>query len=101
MAIIAGGKKAVAAAGTPVQLSAPSGIQKGKYITIQALATNTGNIYVGNAGLNKGTLAAVMAILGPTANPLQIFTDGPSLNPEDLWIDGDTNGNAVVWGFAS
>ena len=101
MAIIANGKTAVTTAGTPVQLVAPTGVSKGKWMTIQPLSTNTGNIYVGNRGLNKSTLAGVMAILAPTAVPFPIFVEGPALNVEDIWIDGDTNGNAVVSGFAS
>jgi hypothetical protein len=101
MAIIANGKTTVAAAGTPVQLSAPTGIQRSKWLIIQPLAGNTNNIYVGNKGMNKTTLAGVFAILAPTAQPLPIFVEGASLNMEDIWIDADTNGNAVVSGFAS
>jgi hypothetical protein len=101
MAVFANGKTTVAAAGTPVQLSTPTGVTRAKWLTIQALSTNTGNIYVGVKGLNKATLAGVLAILTPTAPPLPIFTEGPSLNGEDIFIDGDTNGNAVVSGGAS
>jgi hypothetical protein len=101
MAVIANGKTTVAAAGTPVPLSVPTNITRAKWLTIQPLSTNTGNIYVGNKGMVKATLAGVMAVLGPTAPPLPIFTEGPSINVEDIYIDADTTGNAVVSGQAS
>jgi hypothetical protein len=101
MAIIAGGKKTVAAGGTPEQL-VPGTVsnQKGRYITITALPGNTNKVYIGNKSLVKATLVGCMGIIGATSPPFQIFTDGPSLNPEDIWLDVDTNGEGVVWGFA-
>lgn len=101
MAIIANGKTTVAAAGTPVPLITPTNITRAKWLTIQPISTNTGNIYIGNKGMVKATLAGVLAILVPTAPPFPIFVDGPSLNAEDIYIDGDTTGNAVVSGLAS
>jgi hypothetical protein len=101
MAVFANGKTTVAAAGTPVQLVVPTALFRAKWLIIQALAGNTNNIYVGVKGMNKGTLAGVFAILGPTSQPFPIFCEGPSINPEDIWIDADTNGNAVVSGGAS
>lgn len=101
MAVIANGKTTVVNSGTPVPLIAPTGVQRAKWVTIQPGAANTGNIYIGNKGMIKATLVGVMAVLAPTAVPFPIFVEGASLNMEDIWIDGDTNGNFVVSGFAS
>ena len=71
------GKVTVPIPGTPVALTVPTTINPPSVhaILIEVLATNTGKIYIGLAGLNKTTLAGVLIVLAvPTANSLPTFS---------------------------
>lgn len=90
------GKKAVASAGTPVQLQATSQTVNG--LLFQAWPANTGSIYVGTVGLNSSTGAKVIMILGPgqigyIGGKAQFGTEDPSL----IYVDSDVNGEGVLW----
>lgn len=98
--------------GTPVHVTAPatgSGNGGNPFnihgVMFQALPTNTGNVYIGIAGMNKTTLANVAAVLPiPTANFLPAFSTSLTIAPNALvltefWIDADnaTDGVLVTW----
>lgn len=96
------GKVAVAAAGTPVQVttnfsSTPgyTDLQSNK-ITLQALSGNTGKVYVGFSNMNKATGAGVLAELNQ--GDFWSITDPSAANVFDVtkfYIDADNNGDAV------
>lgn len=111
--LFATGKITVAAAGTPVAVSAyipstvsgPLGAQGNKTVhawLIQALSTNVGKVYIGLSTLNKSTLAGVIVTLPvPTTNLLPSFscslTEGANALPlDDLYIDADNANDGVT-----
>lgn len=108
--LISGGKITVPAAGTPVNVPVPPsvagpgspGLTTVHAFVVQALAANTGKVYIGIAGLNKSTLANVLIVLPvPTANLLPAFSvsitaAANALSLSDLWIDVDNNGDGVL-----
>ncbi len=81
------GKKTVAVAGTAEAL--PSSATPIKSITIKALASNTGKVYVGGSGVSS-------------ANGLEL-SKGESIsfnyngNLNDIYIDADVSGEGVVY----
>jgi hypothetical protein len=106
MALHSLGKIAVGSPGTPVQItvnqSTPSSRIGCQAIMVQTLPTNTGKIYVGLAGMNKTTLAQVLAILAvPTVNTIPAYSATLSyapggLNAADLYIDADNGGEGAL-----
>jgi hypothetical protein len=95
------GKVAVAAAGTPVRLTAnfPSDSEFEQMVVsklnIQALTDNTGPLYLGYADMNRTTLAGVLAIIPQGST--WAFGEYNALNtikPHDLYLDADNNGDA-------
>lgn len=62
-------------------------------VMFQVLATNTGVVYIGQKGMNKTTLAGVLAYLPiPTANSAPTFSIALTIAPnglalEQFWID--------------
>ena len=86
------GRKAVAAAGTRVQLTTTH--TACAEVTIMPDPGNTGNIYVGGNtvssanGLTLIKTAAPVKFSGGAANPL---------NLEDFWIDAATNADAALY----
>lgn len=99
MSVRAIGKVAVAAAGTPVPLSSSS--MRSSFISITPNPTNTGNLYLGTAGMVKGTGVNVIAVIPKTANPFQIFVNGVGISPEELFLDADNNGDFAYVGTAA
>jgi hypothetical protein len=85
-ATIGVGTKAVATAGTRVQLSSIS--IPCKKVTIQASSTNTGNIYIGDV-----TVAASNGIF---ITPTFSYQMTPS-NLNLVYLDADTNANSVTY----
>lgn len=100
---VALGATTVPTGGTPVGLSIPTSLTppKAHSLLLQPLPTNTGRVYLGTVGLNRTTLAAVLAILPvPTANALPAFTASlavaaNALALEDLYVDVEVNGEGV------
>lgn len=100
------GKVTVTSAGTPVRLttneSTPSARLGCHAFMVESLSTNTGKIFIGTSGMNKTTLAGVVAILAiPTSNILPVFTVGFSgapnaFNLADYYVDADNSGEAVL-----
>ncbi len=105
------GKITVAVSGTPVNVPAPvlpgqgpalPALSTVHALVIEALAANTGKIYIGIAGLNKSTLAGVLLTLPvPTANFIPTFSvsltaAANALSITDLWIDADNAGEGVT-----
>lgn len=86
------GRKAVAAAGTRVQLTTTH--TACAEVVIQPDPGNTGNIYVGGPTVS----ATDGLILIKTAAPVP-FSGGDTnpLNLEDFWIDAATNGDAALY----
>lgn len=96
--------------GTPVQVRVPPeiagpgnpGLSTVHAFLVQAVPGNTGRTYVGTAGLNKSTLAHVLAVLPiPTANLIPTFSTSVTaaanaLSLSDLWIDADIGGEGVL-----
>ena len=79
------GKKTVPTAGTPVVLAAAQPVTS---VTVKALSTNTGTIYVGNSAV-------------ASTNGFQLAkSDSVSLDILDLstvWIDSSVNGEGVTY----
>lgn len=104
------GKTTVPAAGTPVPVAIPSSVagpatpgeNSVHAILIQALAGNSGKVYVGGPGLNKSTLANCFVVLPvPTSNLIPTFSisvtaAANALSLQDLYIDVDVNGEGVL-----
>src|SRR5438046_2090482 len=75
-------------------------------IFVQAVATNTGKMYVGNSAVVGSTLAGCFAVLPApvgTAPAVTLASFSASiplapggLNLADIWIDSDTNGEKVL-----
>ena len=100
MNLIALGKVAVASPGTPVRATAnqadPTRIFNVNSFVIQALPTNTGNIYVGtSSAMNKSTFVGVAGVIPPST-----FTNIPAyggvlvnapggIELQSIWLDAD------------
>jgi hypothetical protein len=86
--------KAVAAAGTPVQLTATR--TQARSLVIQArksiAAANTGNVYIGIAGA-AGTQ---LLLLEPGQSVSFTAADGKAIDLSKFWIDAATNADAVI-----
>jgi hypothetical protein len=100
--LVSFGKKTVTTAGTIVQVTTTPTNLNG--LVIQALAANTGQIYVGLSNLVKSTLVGCLYVIGkpPTAFgelPRYIVQSGVSVAPVDLsviWLDSDVSGEGVL-----
>jgi hypothetical protein len=111
MALHSLGKVTVPSPGTAVQCTvnqaSPSTRLACHAVMIQALPANTGKIYVGLVGLNKGTLAQCIAILAvPTVNTIPAYSATLSyapggLNVVDFYIDSDQANDGVLVAFVA
>jgi hypothetical protein len=102
------GKLVVPSPGTRVLLStllpaSTKGHQALHGIMFQALASNTGNVYIGNKSLVKSTLVGCYAVLAiPTVNFLPTFSAALTIAPngldsiENFSIDADVASNGVL-----
>ncbi len=105
------GKVAVTTPGTPVNLPVPTsvagslgaqGFTTVHAFVVQALAGNTGKVYIGLAGMVKSTLVGVLVVLPvPTANLIPTFSvslteAANALSLSDIWIDADNGGEGVT-----
>lgn len=103
-------KVVVPVAGTPVSLAsaiANSGVKPVNChnVTLQALPSNTGKIYIGRQGLVKATYVGVGGYIPvPTANvapqikyDLPLAPDGISLN--QIFIDADNSNDGVLMAY--
>jgi hypothetical protein len=94
------GKVTVTTAGTPVQVTTTRTVAQS--VMVQALAANTGLIYVGLSTLNKSTGVGVLGIIPiPTTNIIGSVSASIPLAPAginlaDLWIDSTVNGEGVI-----
>lgn len=87
------GRVTVASAGTPQQMyTGPIG--QAAVIIIQARASNTGNIYVGDSTLVKGTGVGVSAELAPGQSVTYPYMPQGN-DPTKIFIDADNTGAAV------
>lgn len=92
------GKVVVTSAGTKVRFTATS--TEAQTISVTALDTNAGKVYVGTSTLNKTTLAGVIVILQPGATfSWSAGTNSNPLNLSDYYVDADTNNDAIVVGY--
>lgn len=106
MAMHSLGKVTVVTPGTPVQAtvnqSSPNTRIPAYSIMFQALPGNVGSVYVGLIGLNKSTLAQVVAIIAvPTTNSSPAFTvtityAPGGLNVADFYIDANNAQDGVL-----
>lgn len=85
---------------TPVAISSVLQAVHERFLTFhaalfQAMATNTGKVYIGSATMNKLTLEGVAAVLAvPTANSIPSFGISNPLSPAGvdlsvLYLDAD------------
>lgn len=97
------GKVTVASAGTPVNVltnfSSDPAYTKlhANKVEVRALFSNAGPIYVGYQGLDRSTLANVIAILPP--NAVYTLVEPNALNVIDVsafYVDADTSGDAAL-----
>jgi len=89
------GTKAVAAAGTAVQLTATTTLVRSVEIHARKNKTtaNTGDVYVGFAG-GSGNQNRVLA----PGDPFTITAiDEEMIDLSQIWIDAANNGDAVTW----
>lgn len=95
--------KTVTAAATRVQLTTTS--TAAARVTLQRIATNTGKIYIGYAGmgLNSGALVSstVYDCYLDASNPSVTFGEGETghntVDAQNIWLDADTNGEGVAF----
>jgi hypothetical protein len=102
------GKVDVAAPGTPERLTKnrtdPTEEFPVHAVLAQVLPGNKGNVYIGVAGMDRTSLAGVVAILPiPTVNLLATFSASISyavagLQADEIWVDADQSGDGVVAG---
>lgn len=98
-----------ATAGTPVRLTNNEGDPTAQLMVrsfmAQAHLSNTGNVYIGTASLNKTTLAGVYGIIPiPTTNIIPSFGASITFHPgpvdlNDIYLDVDTTGEGVIISF--
>lgn len=96
----------VASPGTPQVLTKNETIPAANYAVysylVEVLSTNTGNIYIGEANMNKTTGAGLFAVLPPpTANSYPAFTAVVAEAPaaftlNNIYIDADDPGDGVL-----
>jgi len=101
----------VASAGIPVRATSNQTDSTKRFpansVLIEALSTNSGDIYVGVAGMNAGFIwvaglnGIVAVIPPPTASVYGSFSASDQralvgLNLADLWIDAEVDGEGVV-----
>ena len=101
MALRSLGKVTVTSGGTPVRVTAnetaPAARVAVQSLTVQPIATNTGNIYVGNASMDRTTLAGVYLIVPTTGYFSGSIPLSPAgLNAAEIYLDADTDGNAAL-----
>ena len=71
-------------------------------VLIQALPTNVGRVYVGDAALNRATFGGLYAILAtPSGSLIPTFSAALTLAPNainvaDLFLDVDNAGDGVI-----
>lgn len=99
------GKVTVPAAGTPVRLTInradPAQPYKAHSLFVQALAANTGKVYIGvTAAMNKTTLVGVIAVVPSGATlPFAQITDELAPNGiavSEMWLDVDTSAEGAL-----
>lgn len=101
------GRIVVPVAGTPVSVrtavfATGERFQAFHAMLFQAMATNTGRVYIGKNTMVKATLADCAAVLAiPTANTIPSFGMSNPLSPagvdiSGLFIDADVNGEGVL-----
>lgn len=98
------GKLTVPVGGVPRQVVAPVGMDPPSChaLIVQVLPGNAGKIYIGLQGLDRTSLAQVLAILPiPTVNLLPTFSialtvAGNAINVKNLFIDADNDGEGVL-----
>jgi len=93
------GKTVTPVPGTPVRFTSTQANPAEKFschgVLAQALPTNTGKVYIGMSGMNKASLANVIAVLAiPTDHTIPSFTVALTLSPNainlsDLYLDAD------------
>ena len=98
--------KVTATAGTPVRLTMNESTPTTRYpahsFLVEALSTNTGDVYVGTSTMNRTTLAGVYAIIPPpTANLYLSFTATVSYAPaafnlNEVYLDVETTGEGAL-----
>lgn len=97
------GKVTVSTAGTPVlaiaNFSSDSDFTSlyANKLEVAALPSNSGMIYVGYSGMNRSSLAGVIAMIQPGGS--WIFTENAGMNVFDvsrLYLDADTDSNAAL-----
>lgn len=89
-------------AGTPVQVTTtPTPCSS---IRFEAVVANTGNVFVGTAGMKGSTLAGCVkqlqkpAAASPFLDYLEVCAGdgGNTLDASQFWIDAATNGDGVI-----
>lgn len=85
------GQTTVTTAGTEVVLAA-SGTRANGPVRIRALSTNTGKMYIGNAG--DGTVASTTGYELSAGDDIVLAYVG-DLNT--IWVDSSVNGEKVCW----
>ena len=98
------GTTTIAVPGTPQRLSIPASVSPTNVhaLLLQVLSSNVGKVYIGTAGLNKSTLAAVLAVLpAPSGSVLPVFTTAMAqaanaLPLGSLWVDADNGGDGIL-----
>lgn len=66
-------------------------------VSLQALPTNTGNVYIGKTGMNTSTLAGVLVILGPGDQcSFASFGRANEINPNEIYMKAATNGEGIL-----
>jgi hypothetical protein len=112
MQIVALGPVTTVTAGTPVQVSPAlvalfpdpkTDVNHNVHaVVFAAVPSNTGKVYIGTKGMNKGTLVGVlMVLMVPTTNLLPTFSISLTLGAnavslDDLYIDSDTSGQGAL-----
>ena len=81
------GRKAVSSAGTPVQLASDYPC---RYVIIQALIANTGNIYWGDDSDNAKVATGMQLLAGASVVI-------PIDNLSKIWLDSDVNSEGVCF----
>lgn len=96
------GTKTVAASGTRVQLSTATPVPPSSCIslTIQALSTNAGTIYIGGSNVSAASKIGAQLTNGTTPPASAYF--GPSsttalYSPEAIWLDAGSSGDGVTY----
>jgi len=101
MALFSLGKVTVASAGTPVRLTTNQSTPATRYgaqsFTVQALAGNAGDCYIGGAGFDKSTLVGAYYILAKgTSVSFSILNAPVGYNMADVYVDAANSNDAVL-----